>query len=254
VTDPIVLMYHAFGSRDDRQDPHRLFVPVDAFEQQLQHLVARRSNFLDLDGFLAGLQRQHWPARSVLLTIDDGYLSTLLDAAPLLRRYGVPAVLFALGGRLGGRSDWMSDMPHEPLLTAAQLRQLPDYGISVQCHGWDHRHMAGLDDAQLRGQMVDSRARLESETGARIKAFAYPSGVYDPRAVEAAGRAGYECAFAVHTKGQQRYAFRRTDVNATDTHATFRLKTQGWWQRAYYSVGRFSSIRGALHRAIGSAR
>src|SRR5688500_17357750 len=104
---PLVLMYHGFGDRSRDEDPQNLFVTADSFEAQLRSLLRRGRRPLSHDGFVDGLDRGHWPRRSFLVTIDDGYVSTLEVAAPILARLGVPAVLFCLPGLLGGCSQWM---------------------------------------------------------------------------------------------------------------------------------------------------
>ena len=250
---PTILMYHAFGTRSDADDPWRLFVPTEAFERQIASLVARRAHFLDLDGYLAGLRTGRWPARSVLVTVDDGYLSTLTEAAPVLARHRVPSVLFALAGSLGGSSSWMAEMPDEPLLDADGLRALEGHGMAVEVHGWDHTQLPGLPADELRRQVVDARAALADVLGRVPRAFAYASGAHDAPARAAVRHAGYEVAFAVHDAAD-RFAVRRTDVNPTDTDLTFRLKASRWWPVAYATAGRLGPLRRAVHSLVGSAR
>src|SRR4051812_6898891 len=122
MTAPRVWLYHAFDRRTPAQDPENLFVDPDVFSRQLGHLAATGWAPLDLDGWLGWLAGRPTPRRSYLLTIDDGYVSTLEQAAPLLARHRVPAVLFVPPARLGGTSAWMSFMPDEPLLAPDRLR------------------------------------------------------------------------------------------------------------------------------------
>jgi len=254
VSRPLALMYHGFGSRNDATDPYRLFVAAEQFERQMDHLLERGSHFLDLASYRAGLARGRWPARSVLITIDDGYLSTLTVAAPVLSRHNLPAVLFALAGRVGGRSDWMPDMPDEPLLTAPQLLELESCGVEVQSHGWDHRDVRGLSRRELGRQFRDARTALEDLLVHPITAFAYPSGFHDARARAAAQQTGHEMAFAVRDARAGRFALRRTDVNATDNERSFRMKAYPWWRLAYPTLGRVRPLRAGIHRLVGSAR
>lgn len=250
---PRVLMWHAFGDRDDTDDPWRLFVPVRTFERQLAALRARGAHFLTLEGYLAGLPTGRWPARSVLVTIDDGYASTLHDAAPVLARHEVPAVLFALAGSLGGTSRWMAEMPDEQLLDADGLRAITTYGVEVGVHGWDHALLPGLTPPELRRQVVEAREVLAGVLGQVPRAFAYASGAHDAPARAAVRAAGYDVAFAVHA-GVDRHAVPRTDVNPTDTDLTFRLKTAAWWPYASRGLAHVRPLRRMLHTAVGSAR
>lgn len=246
-------MYHAFGERDDAADPYRLFVAPDDFAHQLDTLLRLGRRPLTTAEYLAGLRTGDWPAGSLLLTIDDGYRNVLELAAPELQRRSVPATLFALPGRLGGRSGWMPQMPDEPLLDAAGLRALTGAGVDVQAHGWDHTLLPGLPPDALRRQVADCRDALEQATGSRPRAFAYPSGRHDEPARDAVREAGYEAGFAVHD-GRGRYALRRTDVNSTETARTFRLKLTAAWPVGYATLGRLGPLRRAVHRRLGSRR
>ena len=251
---PTVLMWHAFGDREDTTDPYRLFVPEKVFAQQLDLLAERGSHFLELEEFMAGLETGRWRPRSVLITIDDGYVSTLDVAAPLLAARAVPAVAFVLAGRLGGSSDWMHEMSTEPLLGADGLVELERHGVRVESHGWDHRLLRGLSPPELHRQVATSRTALSDVLGREPVAFAYPSGAHDLPARRAVKEAGYRCAFSVHHCTKDRFALRRVDINPTDTKLTFRLKVTRLWPAIYQTLGRVGPIRRGVHRLFGSNR
>ncbi|MHC4415221.1 MAG: polysaccharide deacetylase family protein [Planctomycetota bacterium] len=72
---------------------HRVTEP-SAFEQQVEHLVSHY-NVAPLSAVLdAVTRRRPLPARSVMITFDDGYREVGELAWPILRRLGAPAVLF----------------------------------------------------------------------------------------------------------------------------------------------------------------
>lgn len=250
---PLVLMWHGFGRRTSEQDPYNLFVDEDAFARQLAHLRSRGSTFLDLDGFLEGLRSRQWPRRSVLVTIDDAYTSTLDVAAPRLRDAGIPALLFVPSARLGRTSDWMPEMSHETLLSASQLANLPAYGIEVGVHGLDHTLLPGLAPDELRRHVEDAREQLAHVLGVRPRCFAYPEGKHDAAARDAVRDAGYDVAFSVHEAGG-RWAVPRIDVNGSDTERTFALKCTRWWPVAARVAAATPRLRRLAHRIIGSAR
>jgi peptidoglycan/xylan/chitin deacetylase (PgdA/CDA1 family) len=250
VARPTVLMYHAFGQRSADADPHNLFVPQEAFAWQVSE-IARRGP-LDLNGFLAA--RNGRGARGTLVTIDDGYVSTLDVAAPMLARAGVPAVLFLPPGRLGATSAWMPEMPDERLLAPDRLRELADHGIEVGAHGFDHTDMAGMTPEELRRHTVEAATALADHTGRRPRSFAYPRGVHDAAARAAVEAAGYEVAFSVYDARGGRWAVPRADVNALDTRRTFRLKCVPWFPAAKHALDHAPAVRRLLHRGVGTAR
>jgi peptidoglycan/xylan/chitin deacetylase (PgdA/CDA1 family) len=252
VRNPLVLMYHGFGQRPPTSDPHNLFVPEESLVSQIRSLLDRGYHPLDETAFIEGLRRGAWPRRSFLVTIDDGYVSTLEIAGPALARLGVPAVLFALPGRLAGTSAWMSEMPHERLLSAEQLRELPAFGITVSSHGTDHRSMVGLDPAELHRQTVEARTALADLTGRVPGLFAYPFGYHDAAARRAVADAGFAAAFAIYDRAGP-FALPRVDVNATDTPRSFALKTSGLYPAAKVVLDRVPAVRRLGHSLVGRA-
>jgi peptidoglycan/xylan/chitin deacetylase (PgdA/CDA1 family) len=249
---PLVLMYHGFGPRSREQDPQNLFVPEDAFEEQLTSLLGRGYRPLDETSFLAGLPRRSWPAGSFLVTIDDGYVSTRDSAGPILARLKIPAVMYALPGLLGATSCWMADMPAEPLLDGDGLRELPNFGITVGLHGHDHLSLSGRTEDELRPQIVEARDALAAIIGHQPATFAYPFGHHDSSAREAVADAGFQAAFAIYS-ARGPLAFPRVDVNALDTRRTFRLKTSAVYPRAKAALDRLPAMRRLAHAALGKA-
>jgi peptidoglycan/xylan/chitin deacetylase (PgdA/CDA1 family) len=245
---PTVLMYHGFGRRSAATDPHNLFVPEEALDWQLPAIAA--DGPLDLDRWLTAAGRR---GSGVLVTIDDGYESTLDTAAPRLARAGIPAVLFVPPGLLGATSAWMPEMPHERLLAPDRLRELADYGIEVGAHGFDHTDMVGLTPAELVRHTTDAATALADLTGVRPRAFAYPRGLHDDAARAAVRDAGYVVAFAVYEGAGDRWAVRRADINALDTRRTFALKRRPWYPHAKNLADRAPALRRGLHRVVGMA-
>lgn len=219
---PTVLMYHAFGRRTAEQDPRDLFVDLDRLARQVRYL-AGACNPLDLTGFLCALDRGQWSPRSVLVTIDDGFASTW-QAAKVLARHRVPAVVFIPAGRVGGVSGWSSTTPDEPLLDADQLRALPELGLEVGVHGLDHVPLSGLPPDELDLHTRGAREVLADVLGRAPRAFAYPYGDVDDAAADAVRGAGYDVGFSV-TVGDDRWRVQRRGISRNDTLPTFVLKT-----------------------------
>lgn len=243
---PVILMYHGFGVRTPGADPHNLFVVPELLERQLR-IVRRAYRPLDLDGYVRGLRTGRWPRRSALVTIDDGYVSTLEIAAPLLRDLGIPAVLFVPPALVGGRTSWMPEMPDEGLLDAEGLRAVADHGIEIGAHGMDHTVMTGLDAEELRRHTVGAADALEEIMGTRPRAFAYPVGLFDDRAVAAVRDAGYEVGFSVHDDGGP-FAIPRTPVTGRDSTAVFMARLLPGFDRLWRGSG--PMVRRAAARVL----
>lgn len=244
---PTVLMYHGFHrSGTSPHDPYDLSVADDDLRAQLRLLAARRWAPLDLDGYLRAVDAGG-RGRSFLVTIDDALRSVAAVGAPVLAAAGVPAVLFAPPGLLGATTRWLPEQPGEPLLTPDELRGLVRDGMETGVHGWDHASMKGMTDAELHRSVVEARDALADVTGVRPRAFAYPYGDVDDRAVAAVAAAGYDVGFSVY-RDHGRHAVSRTDVKPSDSLTTVRLKLLAG--RHYRAVWRAVGAAGPLRRAL----
>ena len=187
-----VLTYHRFGTR--RRDPFAL--PPAEFEAQIAAIAAsgRAISLEELAAFLAGAALPGPPGDRLLLTIDDGYASTLDVAAPILQRHGVSAVAFVTTGRIG-----TSGRDPERFLDGDEIRSLAGFGIAVGSHAADHRSLGGaLDPTHLARQIAGSRDILQALLNREITAFAYPFGTradHSRQSRAAVEAAGYRLAF-----------------------------------------------------------
>ncbi len=245
-------MYHGFGTRPPGADPFNLFVPVADFERHLR-VVTRYLRPLDLDEYLAGQRTGRWPARSVLVTMDDGYASVLSEAAPRLRAAGVPAVAFVCPGRFGGRSEWMEETSREPLLSAEEAARLPEFGVEVGVHSMDHTPLPGVPAEELHRQVAGARGALAEVMGDPARAFAYPEGLWDPPAVRAVRAAGYDVAFSVdHGAGRfDRFTVTRRAITTRDSPLTFVTKLLPGYAALERASKGYPAIRRAAARLAG---
>ncbi len=76
------------------------------FELQCAHLT-KHYHPMSLDELVQAVHESRLlPPRSVAITIDDGYRDVFTNGAPMLKRYGLPATLYAVSGFLD-RQCWM---------------------------------------------------------------------------------------------------------------------------------------------------
>src|SRR5690606_37404428 len=91
-----VLMYHHVAEQGGS-----LTVSAKQFESQVRGLSERGYRSLRAQEFAAFLEGAPLPKKSVLITFDDGYLDNWVYAHPVLKRYGMSAVLFAITRFIG---------------------------------------------------------------------------------------------------------------------------------------------------------
>jgi peptidoglycan/xylan/chitin deacetylase (PgdA/CDA1 family) len=90
---PIVLLYHDIFSNDNI---YKDSVTINGFDNQLNFLnkYFNICNFSDFDQ-IKDLKRSFLSRPSVMITFDDGYENNFTNAYPLLKKYNIPAIIFA---------------------------------------------------------------------------------------------------------------------------------------------------------------
>lgn len=190
--------------RVDGRTSDGLSTGVDDFRRHLDVLERWGARVLPLDEAAARLRAGTLPERAVALTFDDGYASVVDTAWPVLRDRGLPTTLFVVSGILDGlRFAWDA---HESAAcrsgrlrpaTADELVAAAQEGLDIGSHTVSHPWLPALDDADLRRELVDSRAALEDLLGRPVRSVAYPTGGWDPRVRAAAAAAGYTVGITV---------------------------------------------------------
>ena len=88
-------------------------------------------NVLPLEDAVARLQANNLPTRAAAITFDDGYADNLLHAAPILKRYGLPATVFVATGFLDGGRMWNDTIIESIRSTAAREIDATSLGLGV---------------------------------------------------------------------------------------------------------------------------
>jgi peptidoglycan/xylan/chitin deacetylase (PgdA/CDA1 family) len=89
-----ILGYHGIAVGDQHEFAPFLFMQESTFRRRLEIVRKRRMHVISLDDAVKHLQVHSNRASEVVITIDDGWSSTLEFAAPLLKRFGYPATLY----------------------------------------------------------------------------------------------------------------------------------------------------------------
>jgi peptidoglycan/xylan/chitin deacetylase (PgdA/CDA1 family) len=190
---PMIFMYH--GVAEVAEDPNYLCVTPARFAEQMSWLAGHGLRGVSIttlvEAMRAGRQRG-----LVGLTFDDGYVSVLESAVPVLQRHGFGATAYIISDRLGGTNEW-DEGPSWPLLPASGVRELAAAGVEIGSHAATHPRLAGASPEQLAAEVGGSRSSLAALLGTEIRGFAYPYGSMDAAARRSVRDAGYEHACAV---------------------------------------------------------
>ena len=196
-----VLMYHKINDLSG----NRMSVPVSLFDEQMDQLRSFGYTVVGLEAVLAQyLRNEPLPPGAVLITFDDGYRDNLENAAPVLRKYGYPAVQFVPIAYVGEALP----LPHDEFLAARgvlnrivdwdELAELERLGVRIESHGISHKPLADLEVDEAAREIVVSKLRLEERLGRPVHAFSYVKGSeahYEPVHLSLVRQGGYELAF-----------------------------------------------------------
>jgi len=226
VADVLVLCYHAVS--DEWQ--HAMSVPPAYLRDQVQSVLERGYRPMTLTD-----ARARPAPRTVVVTFDDGFLSTYLQGRPVLEELGVPATVFLPTSFVssGQPLSWTGFDP-APLadprelcpMTWAHARALTDLGWEVGSHSRTHPVLTQTDDERLRAELVESRDELAQHLGPARRTLAYPFGEADRRVMTAAADAGYAAGVTLGCRRRRPAALAvpRVGVYRGDSSHRFALK------------------------------
>jgi peptidoglycan/xylan/chitin deacetylase (PgdA/CDA1 family) len=201
----VVLCYH----RLEGKAGGALSIEPALFEQQMQKIKDSGIPVIGMQDFLAWRRgEKNIPPKSIIITIDDGYVSGYDVGWPILKKYNFPFTMYVyltyIG--IGGKS-----------ITWAQLAEMRDAGVDIGSHTVLHadlrfkpKKLTGSQipltstvmpmdyDTWLKYELEHSKQVIEEKLGIKCSTIAYPFGNNNARVHEAAKAAGYEAAFTTY--------------------------------------------------------
>jgi peptidoglycan/xylan/chitin deacetylase (PgdA/CDA1 family) len=177
-----ILMYHVVSAPPGSAHYPDLFVPPHDFAAEMGWLAHHGYQAVTLmrvyDSWTKGAKL---PARPIVISFDDGYLSQFTQAFPVLRMHHWHGVLNMEVNFLHGTG----------ALVPWRVRTLIHAGWEVDAHTLTHPDLTTLDDAELSRQVHGSRVALQRTFHVPVDFFCYPAGRYDARVIRAVKLAGF---------------------------------------------------------------
>ena len=191
----ICLMYHRLVTRAQHQTiigPERLYaLPSPEFERQVRWLKRAGYRFVgpaEVVQVVQGIRTPSGP--EVLITFDDGCRSVWSLGMPILKRHGVPAVVFVTTDSTS--TVFASGDSNQAKMTDEQLVSLSLMRIEIHSHTVTHRPLVTLPDDELEMELRQSQRVLEDTAGASVKYLSIPGNWFDERVQKVASLCGYE--------------------------------------------------------------
>ena len=185
-----VLMYHHIQPEGTAKQLGQTALTVDngVFDQQMQYLAQNGyTTFFANDFINALISHTQLPAKSVVITIDDGYEDNYIYALPVLQKYGLKANIMLATGLMGNSN----------MLSWDEVKSLKNSGlIYFTNHTWSHYPISKGPQAKIEYEIDTAKAEIEQNTGQMVNVFTYPYGSFNNNAIATLQKKGYIGAFS----------------------------------------------------------
>lgn len=172
-----ILMYHSVAPAETEKYIDVAWrMPIAMFEEQARFLAKHR-RVVALSELARRLKSCVEPEPgTVVLTFDDGYRDNLQVAAPILQRYGLPAIVFLATGYVGsGENQWIDrlytmfttrrrqrcELPPKEKGSAARVFDLQDKQECQQAYHLCNRRLVESSYAERREMLALLEQQLE---------------------------------------------------------------------------------------------
>ena len=223
-----VLMYHQI----DLTRNNCSTVTVNQFEQQLNHLIENKFEFItakELLFFAEGKSRL--PLRSVLVTFDDCYISVFKLALPVLLKYKVRAVFFIPTLYVNG-----IELKENDSMSLENLKELVNQGHEIALHSHSHPDFNLIEPEEIKRELELNISFLENKGIPYEPVIAYPYGSrpankdrYNKMIAifkELGIKAGFRIGNRINEPPFDPYEINRLDIKGSASFARFKLKTR----------------------------
>src|SRR5205823_2557887 len=177
-----ILMYHVVTSPPPNAPYPELYVPRASFAAEVAWLARHGYHAVTLqDVFDSWRGVKRLPSKPVVFSFDDGYLTQVTNALPVLKARGWPGVLNLEFRNL--QPVWGIRPPG--------VRKLIRAGWEIDAHTLTHPDLTTVGAAQLRDEVAGSREAIRKKFHVPVNFFCYPAGRYNDTVIAAVQAAGY---------------------------------------------------------------
>ncbi|GAB4536377.1 MAG: polysaccharide deacetylase family protein [Thermodesulfovibrionia bacterium] len=205
-----VLMYHHVSP-----EGRGISISPSVFEDHVRFLKRSGWRTLRGDEFIEVIHQKKIKERYVVLTFDDGFADNYVYAYPILKRYGMKAILFVTTSFIEDidiKRDGFKPLPHEEawglafterrhevMCTWNELREMEGSGVfDIQAHSHTHNtpsYIKGKRYSELREDLLVCKKLLKERLSKEIQHLSWPKGCYDYEAIRIATGAGFNAIY-----------------------------------------------------------
>jgi peptidoglycan/xylan/chitin deacetylase (PgdA/CDA1 family) len=229
-----ILLYHRIDNEGLSTS-----TPPNEFRRHLAFMKEQGWRALSSQEFTKILEgKAQAPARSFLITFDDGYETVESVALGVLREFDFPAICFIatrfMRGAVSGEEP-PADAEPEKFMTWQQVRKLQESGlVDCQSHSHAHENFSGESIDAVRRDLATSLELLTQELrlpASHFRHIAWPWGLSTPEWREVARKLGFRYQYGV-SRQSYRSDMPIDDIPRTcfDAVATPSFERQLWLQ------------------------
>lgn len=225
----IVLFYHSVKTND-----------ISGFRKQMNYLATNNYKIVKA----SEIKTAHANGKKAIaaITFDDGFISVIENALPVLKEYGFTATIFVPVGNLARIPRWNipedASNEYEVVMDEKQITEMDKRGFEILSHTVTHPALTEVDVEKLEAELSYSKYILETIIGHEVSGISYPHGAYNEKVCKAAGDAGYRFGFTIEPniigETTDKLQMGRFAVSATEGLLRFKLKVKGAYQVLKY--------------------
>ena len=209
-----VLYYHSVLPDSEVATPNEVTISPEKLRKELMLVQELGYTTLTMSEFTDYINNNKpIPEKSILITFDDGYTDNYAHAFPILKELNMKATIFMIA----------SQVDSGYYMSAAQLREMSDYGIDIESHTDNHVYLDTLSYDQQLKELKDSKEKLEKILGKEVTSIAYPYGNYNEDTKKAAIAAGYTFGFTTN-KGLAKRINNKVELNRIYVSSNYSLE------------------------------
>lgn len=155
----------------------------ETFRSQMKFLSENAFNIVSMKTaakFI--LQNRELPAKTIVLTFDDGFENFYTGAFPVLNEYNFTATVFLITDYCGKFNDWAGNLPllrHSKLMDWSKIKELSAYNVEFASHSRTHPDLTKIPLINAEREIIESKNIIEEKLGNEVINFAYPYGAYN---------------------------------------------------------------------------
>ncbi len=185
---PVLQYYYLIKDKDKKENPilkdKKTALSVEAFEEQMKYLAENKYHTLTLKEFNQFIkEKKKLPEKSVLITFDNSSKSNYVYAYPILKKYGMHAVSFAVTSNIANQEQKFNHKDFQ-VLSMNEIGKMKDvFEFGSHTHNL-HKFMNGSAALIAEGKQEVKNDILKSKDILKTDYMSYPFGKYNKDSIQ----------------------------------------------------------------------